>query len=154
MRRFSILAATFLEIVQDSGKGGCAVMASPTWAWGISLTLLLCLGLPNVTGAAQDVDAHTFGVFWKQFSQAVVEDKRETVADLTQLPFLLDGIEHDRSAFLHEYPTLFTPAMRRCFKKVKSVHDLDGYFVVCGEQIFVFGLVLGSYLFTEIGVND
>lgn len=40
MRRFSILTATFLEIVQDSGKGGCAVMASRTWAWGISLTLL------------------------------------------------------------------------------------------------------------------
>ncbi|MEQ1794326.1 MAG: hypothetical protein ABL970_09070 [Nitrospira sp.] len=42
----------------------------------------------------------------------------------------------------------------RCFKKVKPVHDLDGYSVVCGEQIFVFGVVKGSYLFTEIGVND
>jgi len=47
----------------------------------------------------------------------------------------IDGIEHDRSAFLREYPTLFTPAMRRCFKKVKPVHDIDGYSVVCGEQI-------------------
>jgi hypothetical protein len=107
-----------------------------------------------MTGAARDADAHTFGVFWKQFSQAVIEDQRKTVADLTQLPFLMDGIEHDRSAFLHEYPTLFTPAMRRCFKQVKPVHDLDGYSVVCGEQIFVFGLVNGRYLFTEIGVND
>lgn len=130
------------------------MMASRTRAWGISLTLLLCLGLPYVTGAAQDIDAHKFGVFWKQFSQAVVDDKRATVADLTKLPFLMDGSEHDRSAFLREYPTLFTPAMRRCFKKVKPVHDLDGYSVVCGEQIFVFGLVNGSYLFTEIGVND
>ncbi len=129
-------------------------MASQTRAWGISLALLLCLGLPNMTGAAQDADAHTFGVFWKQFSQAVIEDRRETVADLTQLPFLMDGIEHDRSAFLSEYPTLFTSAMRRCFKKVKPVHDLDGYSIVCGEQIFVFGLVNGRYLFTEIGVND
>jgi hypothetical protein len=130
------------------------MMVSRTRTWGISLTLLLCLGLPNMTRAAQDADAHRFGVFWKQFSQAVVEDKRATVADLTKLPFLMDGIEHDRSAFLRAYPTLFTPAMRRCFKKVKPVHDLDGYSVVCGEQIFVFGLVNGSYLFTEIGVND
>jgi hypothetical protein len=130
------------------------MMASRTRAWGISLMLLLCLGLPNMTGAAQDADAHMFGVFWRQFSQAVVEDKRQTVADLTQLPFLMDGIEHDRSAFLREYPTLFTSAMRRCFKTVKPVHDLDGYSVVCGEQIFVFGLVNGRYLFTEIGVND
>lgn len=130
------------------------MMASRTRARIVSLTLLLCLGLPNWTGAAQDTDAHTFGVFWKQFSQAVVEDKRQAVADLTKLPFLLDGIERDRSAFLHEYPTLFTPEMRRCFKKVKPVHDLDGYSVVCGEQIFVFGLVSGNYLFTEIGVND
>ncbi len=130
------------------------MMVLRTRAWGISLTLLLCLGLPNVTGAAQDADAHRFGVFWKQFSQAVIEDQRETVADLTQLPFLMDGIEHDRSAFLREYPTLFTPVMRRCFKKVTPVHDLDGYSVVCGEQIFVFGLVNGRYRFTEIGVND
>jgi len=130
------------------------MVASRTRAWIISLTLLLCLGLSHVTGAAQDGDAHTFGSFWKQFSQAVVEDKRATVADLTKLPFLLDGIGHDCSAFLREYPTLFTPAMRRCFKKVKPVHDLDGYSVVCGEQIFVFGVVNGRYLFTEIGVND
>ena len=130
------------------------MMASRTRGWVISLMLLLCLGLPNGTGAAQDADAHKFGVFWKQFSQAVIEDKRQVVADLTKLPFLMDGIEHDRSAFLREYPTLFTPAMRRCFKKVKPVHDIDGYSVVCGEQIFVFGLVNGSYLFSEIGVND
>jgi hypothetical protein len=130
------------------------MMASRTRAWAISLMLLLCLGLPHVTGAAQDADEHKFGVFWKQFSQAVIEDKRATVADLTKLPFLMDGIEHDRSAFLHEYPTLFTPAMRCCFKKVKPIHDLDGYSIVCGEQIFVFGLVNGRYLFTEIGVND
>ena len=129
-------------------------MASRTLAWGIGLTLLLCLGLPNVTRAAPDADAHMFGVFWKQFSQAVIKDQRETVADLTQLPFLLDGIEHDRSAFLREYPTLFTPVMRRCFKKITPVHDLDGYSIVCGEQIFVFGLVNGRYRFTEIGVND
>lgn len=154
MRGFSILAATLLEIVQGYGKGGCAVMTSRILAWGISLTLVLWLGLPSVAGAAQDADAHRFGVFWQQFSRAVVEDQRERVADLTQLPFLLDGSEHDRSAFLREYPTLFTPAMRRCFKKITPVHDLDGYSVVCGEQIFVFGLVNGRYRFTEIGVND
>lgn len=130
------------------------MMASRTRAWVISLTLLLCPGLPHVAGAAQDADAHAFGVLWTQFSQAVVGDKRATVADLTKLPFLLDGNEHDRAAFLREYPTLFTPVMRRCFKTVKPVHDLDGYSVVCGEQIFVFGLVNGRYLFTEIGVND
>lgn len=129
-------------------------MASRTLAWGIGLTLLLCLGLPNVTRAAPDADAHAFGVFWTQFSQAVVGDRRATVADLTKLPFLLDGSEHDRATFLRGYPTLFTPAMRRCFKTVKPVHDLDGYSVVCGEQIFVFGLVNGRYRFTEIGVND
>ncbi|MDP3089410.1 MAG: hypothetical protein Q8N04_01935 [Nitrospira sp.] len=130
------------------------MIVSRAWTWIIGLTLLLWLGLPHVAGAAQDADAHTFGVFWKQFSQAVVEDQRGTVADLTRLPFLLDGIEHDRSAFLREYPTLFSPVMRRCFKKVTPVHDLDGYSVVCGEQIFVFGLVNGRYRFTEIGVND
>ena len=59
------------------------MMASRTRTWIISLTLLLCLVLPNMTGAAQDTDAHMFGVFWRQFSQAVVEDKRQTVADLT-----------------------------------------------------------------------
>lgn len=128
--------------------------ASRPRAWVISLMFLLCLGFPHVTGAAQDADAHAFGVFWKKFSQAVVEDKRATVADLTQLPFLLDGTEPNRSAFLREYPTLFTPAMRYCFKKANPVHDLDGYSVVCGAQIFVFGLVNGRYLFTEIGVND
>lgn len=130
------------------------MMPSRTRAWVISPALMLCLGLPNMTGAGQDADAHTFGVFWKRFSQVVIEDQRKTVADLTQLPFLMDGIEHDYSAFLREYPTLFTSAMRRCFKKVKPVHDIDGYSVVCGELIFVFGLVNGRYLFTKIGVND
>gem|GEM_PF-2490792 len=84
----------------------------------------------------------------------MIEDQQKTGADLTQLPFLMDVIEHDRSAFLYEYPALFTPAMRYCFKKVKPIHDIDGYSVVCGEQIFVFGQVNGRYLFTEIGVND
>jgi hypothetical protein len=130
------------------------MIASRTRTWVISLTLLLCLVLPNVTGVVQDTDAHTFGVFWKQFGQAVIEDQQKTGADLTQLPFLMDVIEHDRSAFLCEYPTLFTPVMGRCFKKVKPVHDIDGYSVVCGEQIFVFALVNRRYLFTEIGVND
>lgn len=100
------------------------MMASRTRAWVISLTLLLCLGLPHMTGAAQDADAHEFGVFWKQFSQAVVEDKRATVADLTKLPFLLDGIEQDRSAFLREYPTLFQEGearsrSRRVFRRLR-----------------------------------
>lgn len=131
------------------------MMVSRTGTWGISLTLLLCLGLPDMTRAAQDADAHRFGVFWKQFSQAVVEDKRATVADLTKLP-LTESSMTVRPSYA---------SIRRCLRlRCAAVLSRSSPFMIStgipssaasrSEQIFVFGLVNGLYLFTEIGVND
>lgn len=120
----------------------------------VVIVLLLCAGGSGPVAGAGEPDDPAFAAFWRSFRQAVVDGRRELVADFTQLPILLDGAEQDRKAFLRTYDTLFTPAMIACFRKGKPIRDLDAYELFCGEQIFLFGSVNGRYRFTEIGVND
>ena len=100
------------------------------------------------------VNNDAFTSFWSQFRQAVVDGKKEAVADLTKLPFLMDGASNNRAAFLRKYDSLFTTAIRTCFRNAKPVRETDAYSVFCGEQIFVFSQSGGRYLFSDIGVND
>lgn len=120
------------------------------------MILMLALG-GNLAVAGQNRRAKTdpaFTAFWVKLKAAVARNDKARVADMTKLPFLLGGEEHDRAAFLKEYPSLFDRSTRRCFAREKPEREGDYYEIFCGETIFLFGKVDGVWKFVEIGVND
>ena len=119
------------------------------------LAMLLLGALPQAR--AQNRSARidpAFNAFWIKFKAAVARSDKAGVADMTKLPFWLDGKDRDRAAFIKRYTSLFAPRVRRCFARAKPTKDGDVYESFCGEQIFLFAKVEGVYKFTEIGVND
>ena len=124
--------------------------------------LIPCLILTMMLGAqfvvtGQNRRAKTdpaFTAFWVKLKAAVARNDKARVADMTKLPFLLGGEEHDRAAFLKEYPSLFDRSTRRCFAREKPTREGDFYEIFCDETIFYFGKVDGVWKFLEIGAND
>ena len=117
--------------------------------------VLLLGGLPQVWAQGRNARIDpVFNAFWIKFKAAIARNDKGGVADLTKLPFMLDGKDLDRAGFIKQYGSLFTPHVRRCFARVKLTKDQDAYEIFCGQQIFLFGKVDGVYKFTEIGVND
>ncbi len=92
--------------------------------------------------------------FWAKFKAAVAANDKEAVASMTRLPFLLQGKELSKAAFIQKFGVLFDARVKRCFTKARLVKENDGFDVFCGQQIFLFEKVNGAYKFTEIGVND
>jgi hypothetical protein len=122
----------------------------------LSVVMMLLLGgLAQVwaPGRSTKIDP-AFNAFWIKFKAAVARNDKGGVADLTKLPFMLDGKDLDRAGFIKQYSSLFTPRVRRCFARPKVTKDQDAYEIFCGQQIFLFGKVDGVYKFAEIGVND
>jgi hypothetical protein len=119
------------------------------------IMMLLLGGLPQVwaQGRSAGIDP-AFNAFWIKFKAAVARSDKGGLADLTKLPFTMDGKDLDRAGFIRQYSSLFTPRVRRCFARAKPTRDQDAYEIFCGQQIFLFGKVDGVYKFTEIGVND
>ena len=117
--------------------------------------MLLLGGLPQVwaQGRSARIDP-TLNAFWIKFKAALARSDKNAVADLTRLPFMLDGKDLDRAGFIKQYDSLFIPRVRRCFARARLTKDQDAYEIFCGQQIFLFGKVDGIYKFTEIGVND
>ncbi|MDX6610975.1 MAG: hypothetical protein QOD75_161 [Blastocatellia bacterium] len=95
-----------------------------------------------------------FNAFWLKFKAAVARNDKAKVADMTKLPFMIGGEDHDRAAFLKEYPSLFDRRTRRCFAREQPSTEGDYYEIFCDETIFLFGKVDGVWKFVEIGVND
>ena len=95
-----------------------------------------------------------FNAFWIKFKAAVARNDKPAVANMTKLPFLLEGKDLDRAGFIKQISSLFTPKTRRCFARAKPSRDQEIMEIFCGDQIFVFAKVDGVYKFTEIGVND
>ncbi|HMJ24951.1 MAG TPA: hypothetical protein VK475_03950 [Pyrinomonadaceae bacterium] len=95
-----------------------------------------------------------FNAFWIKFRAAVARSDKPAVADMTKLPFILNGKDLDRVGFIKQYTSLFTPKMRRCFARARPSRDQDSMEIFCGQQIFLFAKVDGVYKFTEIGAND
>jgi len=92
--------------------------------------------------------------FWTKFKTAVAANDKEAVASMTRLPFLFQGRELTKQAFIQKFAVLFDAKAKRCFEKAKLVKEGEGFEVFCGQQIFLFDKVNGVYKFTEIGVND
>ncbi len=80
----------------------------------------------------------------------------EAIIALSDLRQFYENGQFSKAAFLKEYPSTFTRAVRKCLATAKRVKepDRDSYSVFCGEEIFTFEKVNGAYKFTDIGVND
>ncbi len=131
-------------------------MILPSYRFIVSATLSLVFAISTAL-ATQNRNAKLdpdFAAFWTKFKDAVAKNDKQRVADMTKLPFMLDSIDHDRAGFIKEYPTLFTPRMRRCIARAKPMKEQVYYEIFCGDQIFLFGKVDGAWKFVEIGVND
>lgn len=79
---------------------------------------------------------------------------KQAVASMTRLPFMFQGRELTRAAFIQKFDAIFSVRVKRCFAKAALVNEGDGFDVFRGQQIFLFERVGGVYKFAEIGVND
>ena len=119
----------------------------------LAASLLAFLSAPAFARNNQKVDEAGLQ-FWAKFKAAVAANDKEAVASMTRLPFLLQGKELSKAAFIQKFGVLFDARVKRCFTKARLVKENDGFDVFCGQQIFLFEKVNGAYKFTEIGVND
>lgn len=109
--------------------------------------------MPFLASSASAADA-AFDGFWVKFKDALIKNDKEAIASMTRLPYLLNEKKLDRKAFIAQSDKIFTPKTRKCLIKQKPVKDQTYYSAFCGDEIFCFEKVNGTYLFTEIGVND
>jgi hypothetical protein len=119
----------------------------------LAVSLLVFLNAFVVAQSGKQVDAAGIQ-FWTKFKATVVANDKEAVASMTRLPFLYQGRELTKQAFIQKFAVLFDARVKRCFEKAKLVKEGEGFEVFCGQQIFLFDKVSGAYKFTEIGVND
>ena len=85
----------------------------------------------------------------------MARNDKETIANVTKLPFLYESKERDRAGFIQIFNQLFTRKIRQCIAKAKPVKEGENYDVFCGQLIFYFGKDTdGKFKFLEFGVND
>jgi len=117
--------------------------------------ILFLVGPSALYGQSRRVKTDpAFTTFWVKLKAAVARKDKASVANMTKLPFMLGGEDHDRAGFLKKYSSLFDRSTRRCFAREKPTPEGDYYEIFCGETIFLFGKVDGVWKFVEIGAND
>ena len=117
------------------------------------ITISLLLSLVALQAEEPPARPESFATFWAAFKSAVAKNDKETVAAATKLPFM--G-QQAKAAFLKNYPSYFSPEVRKCFATAKPAKQdgRDSFTVFCGEEIFSFEKVNGAYKFTSIDMND
>ena len=122
----------------------------------VLVTLALLVTSPFVMSAQLKgkQTPQSFASFWLKFKAAVASGDKEAVASMTELPFLYEGKELNKPAFVKAFGTIFDRRVQKCFPRAKPVKDGDYFAISCGEAIFMFKKVNGEYRFVEIGVND
>lgn len=96
----------------------------------------------------------SFDAFWTKFKTAVVKKDKSAVASMTKFPCLLDSDQLNKAQFFAKYDQIFDKSTVGCFAKAKPMQDKGSYLIFCGEEIYYFSKVNGSWMLTENGVND
>ena len=117
------------------------------------ITISLLLSLVALKAEEPAARPESFATFWAEFKSAVAKNDKDAVAAATKLPFM--G-QQAKAAFLKNYPSYFSPEVRKCFATAKPAKQdgRDSFTVFCGEEIFSFEKVNGAYKFTSIDMND
>ncbi len=119
-------------------------------------TKLLALGiaLSCISPMAAFAKDAAFDAFWTKFKAALVKNDKEAIASMTKLPYDAYEKPMDKKKFIAHCNTIFNKKKRDCLIKQKPVQDKTGFSAFCDDDIYCFEKVNGTYLFTEIGVND
>ncbi|CAL95648.1 hypothetical protein [Azoarcus olearius] len=99
-------------------------------------------------GAAED-----FRAFHSRFRAAIVRNDAAGLAQLTRLPFLLEGRQLDRDAFVRTYPVVFTPALRHCLAAAPVATEGSDKTVHCPPYSFYFRVDGGRWLLAGFGAD-
>jgi hypothetical protein len=103
----------------------------------------------SVAGAA----GGQFRKIFAEFKAAVARNDAQSVAELTQLPFLFDSKSRDSAGFQKIFPQLFNAKVRACFATAKAVIEQDAHVVNCVRYIFYFRDVNGRYRLIEFAAD-
>lgn len=123
----------------------------------LCVLIVTLLSMNSPASVAQNQSAQssqTFASFLASFKAAVQSGDREAVASMTKLPFLFEGEELNKSAFIDQFDALFDKGIKKCLLRARPVKDGIYWEVPCVETILMFLKIEGRYKFVEIGIND
>jgi len=115
------------------------------------IAIFFLISIMSPAALAKDAE---FDAFWTKFKTALQKNDKEAIASMTRFPYQTFDKPLDRKTFLATCDKIFSKKKRDCLVKQTPVKDKASYFAFCDDDIYIFEKVKGSYLFTEIGVND
>jgi hypothetical protein len=136
-----------MEIPKGSTPLDLAKLQERTTRWSTSRYQ------PVVTALATAHLRPRFEDFLGRFRTALARNDAVAVADLTRLPFLYEGQERARTAFVRIYPELFTDTVRGCLRHTAPQVEGDRHVVFCGAYAFYFGWDRSDYRLLEFGAD-
>lgn len=92
--------------------------------------------------------------FTKQLREAAAQPGGQSIAALTQFPFLFDSQSLQREAFIAKaVPALFTPRVRQCLQHAKPQPEGDRLVLWCTPYGFYLGPVQGRWRLIEFAAD-
>lgn len=108
---------------------------------------LCAIGLHAAAADAQDAADQAFVT---RFRAALAQANAGALADLSALPFLVEGRGLGREAFVRDaVPALFTPDVRRCLQHAPVQREGDRLVLWCKPHGFYLGPVRGQWRLIE-----
>jgi hypothetical protein len=115
------------------------------------ITLVSLIALCASAAFAKDAE---FDAYWTKFKAALQKNDKEAIASMTRLPYISYEKPMDRKQFIVYCNDIFSKKKRDALVKQTPVKDKTCWMVFVNDDIYIFEKVKGTYLFTEIGVND
>lgn len=117
--------------------------------------IAMLLAVASVMAPTQAADADTeFAAFLSRWRDAVAANEADSVARMTQVPFLYEGHGHDREGVTRVVvPALLTSDVRRCLRTAAPVREDDRHVVFCTPYLFYFARVDGQWRWVEFAAD-
>lgn len=120
----------------------------------LNRTLIALLSLIALSASAAFAKDAEFDAYWTKFKAALQKNDKEAIASMTRLPYDTYDTKLDRKKFIVYCDKIFSKKKRDALLKQTPVKDKTAWMVFVNDDIYIFEKVKGTYLFTEIGVND
>lgn len=119
----------------------------------IGIALLLALASVIAPAQATETDKE-FVAFLARWRDAITAHEADSVARMTQVPFLYEGRGHDREGMTRVVvPALLTSDIRRCLRTAPPLREDDRYVLACAPYLFYFGRVDGQWRWVEFAAD-
>lgn len=121
-------------------RRGAGALTAAVLAVALASAAVICTAAPADASVAF-IDA------WRL---AAAKPGGEAIADLTAWPFLFQGRQLQREAFVAQaVPALFTPAVRRCLQRAKPLPEDGRQVMSCAPYGFVFAPTSAGWRLVE-----